>query len=155
MTATSPNPTELLGSIDLLIVEDSRYLAKLMRSIIRSFGVRSTLVAYNAFEAFELLKNNHIDIVTVDLDLPEISGIELIQMIRRANDIPNPDMPILVISGDRRRATVERVVQVGANDYVAKPFSADKLLTKLTRMARLALCPATDANEPAGVQTSR
>ncbi len=131
---------DLISSVDVLIVEDSRYFAKLLRSIIRSFGVRSTHVAYDAFEAFELLKSSSIDIVTVDLDLPGISGFELIQMIRRANDIANPNMPILVISADRRRSTVERAKAAGANDFAVKPMSADTLLDKMTRMATLAMC---------------
>ena len=116
-----------LEAAQVLIVDDTRHFAQILRTILRSFGSHRTRVANSAIEGLEIMRTTPVDLVTVDLEMPEIDGYEFISMIRRARDLPDPYVPILVISGDRRAKSVKRARQAGADGFLAKPTSAASL----------------------------
>lgn len=100
-----------------------------MRAIIRPL-VRATLrnstvlEARDAVQALELLRGPIVDLMLVDLNLPQLSGFELISLVRKAPDSQNPMVPILVVSSSATVGTVRDVRNCGANGFLAKPFTA-------------------------------
>jgi len=120
-----------LSKLRVLVVEDNRYFARILKTILRSVGVPAVFEAEDGFVALEMLSDQDIDLVITDLEIPGIDGAELIRIIRSAADIADPDMPILVVSAYAERARVMAAIEAGADAYAIKPLSAHTLLRKI------------------------
>jgi len=88
-------------------------------------------IANNGKEAVDILKNpNHgVDIVLMDIMMPEMDGYEAIQIIR--NELKYKNLPILAVTAKAMKGDREKSIQIGANDYVSKPIDIDKLTSLL------------------------
>jgi CheY-like chemotaxis protein len=88
-------------------------------------------IANNGKEAVDILKNpNHgVDIVLMDIMMPEMDGYEAIQIIR--NELKYKNLPILAVTAKAMKGDREKSIHIGANDYVSKPIDIDKLTSLL------------------------
>ena len=114
---------------------------------LRSRGYRVD-VAETGEQALTLVAANHPDVVIVDLGLPGISGLEVIEGVRGWNPVP-----IVVLSARDSDASKVRALDAGADDYVTKPFSMDELLARLRAALRRGASPRTANAAPARVET--
>jgi CheY-like chemotaxis protein len=105
-----------------LVVEDFETMRKMVVSELEGLGM-SVGQACNGLEAIEYLTNNETDIVFTDLVMPEMDGFELCEEIRRRPDLRK--MGVVVISTHRDAKYVIQALRRGADDYLAKPFTAD------------------------------
>jgi two-component system, chemotaxis family, chemotaxis protein CheY len=104
-----------------------------MRSFVRSalesggdsLGDVEVVEASGGFEALRLLPRGPYDLVITDINMPDINGLELIQFIR--NSEQHRETPILLISTQSSAKDRERGLSLGANAYVAKPFTPEAL----------------------------
>jgi two-component system KDP operon response regulator KdpE len=113
-----------------LVVEDDPNIVDLIRSnlAIRGFD---TVVSLDGLRALNLLETEEPDIVLLDLMLPEVDGFELCQLIRERSPVA-----IIVVSargGERDKVTA---LNMGADDYLTKPFSIEELLARITATLR-------------------
>ncbi len=97
------------------------------------------LPAQSAADALRLCRYNHPDLLLLDLALPDASGLDVIREIREADGIESrfdPHLPIIVLTG--RGAATDRVrgLDVGADDYVQKPFSYEELRARIAAVMR-------------------
>ncbi|HCN37682.1 MAG TPA: hybrid sensor histidine kinase/response regulator [Bacteroidetes bacterium] len=91
-------------------------------------------VACNGREAVEFISKKDYDIVLVDLQMPELDGFEVAKFIRTDNISGfNKDVPIIAFTADISPETKTKVLSVGMNDYITKPFRQEELLYKLSR----------------------
>jgi two-component system OmpR family response regulator len=131
----------------ILVVDDDREIRSLLREYLEKNGFRATAVA-DGQETRRALDRSHVDLVVLDLMLPQESGLEICRALRQTSDIP---IIMLTALGDE----VDRVVglEVGADDYVPKPFSPRELLGRI----RAVLRRTTHARlvEPADVRAYR
>ena len=106
----------------VLIVEDDENVAALEVALAGIDGLR-VLILSNGKEAANLLRGSSIEIAAVvtDLNLPDVDGFELIQIIRGQDRYSG--LPILVLSGDSRPDTPQRLRRLGANAFFPKPYS--------------------------------
>jgi len=113
----------------LLIVEDDAHIRRLLRATIERAGYR-TAEAATAREGLSLLDIDKPDLVLLDLGLPDRDGLELVPLIHSAG------VAVLVISA--RDATSEKVaaLDLGADDYVTKPFDTDEVLARIRSALR-------------------
>lgn len=114
-----------------LLVEDSRAMRAYVSSILEAAGVEVEEVE-NGFEALRLVPRGGFDIVIADVNMPDVSGIELTRFVRRAAGYEHT--PILVISTDGTAIDVQRALAAGATEFLAKPFTGEQLLEALTRL---------------------
>ena len=116
--------TDLVGKLKILIAEDDDVSEMLLDKTVKMFG-KEILKAGTGVEAVEACKNNpDIDLVLMDIRMPEMGGYEAIRRIREFNN----DVVIIAqtaygLSGDR-----EKAIEAGCNDYVAKPIKKDELI---------------------------
>lgn len=122
-----PDITELR----VLVVDDNRHFRSIMRTVLRSFDVREVYDVADAVEAFALLKEKDIDLAFVDLEMPVIDGLEFVDLVRRAPDSPSQTLPVIMISGDARRSTVELATKRGADDFLVKPVRPIDVLNRI------------------------
>ncbi|MBE9041639.1 response regulator [Oscillatoriales cyanobacterium LEGE 11467] len=118
----------------LLVVDDDPETLDGLRTILEPWGFNLTLLD-GSQEFWETLKDVQPDLLLLDLDLPEFSGIELCQVVR--NDPRWHELPILMLCTRTDPDTVQRVFSVGADDCVSKPIIASELVARvLNRIER-------------------
>jgi DNA-binding response OmpR family regulator len=126
-TVTSPDPTLLV-----LLVEDDRRLAELTREYLAGHGVAVTVVGDGRRGLEEALRGR-FDAVLLDLMLPGKDGLEVCRELRARSDVP-----ILVLTARGEEADRVMGLELGADDYLAKPFSPRELLARLRAVTRRA-----------------
>lgn len=118
------------GSIKVLIVDDEPPIRKLLRMGLSTQGY-DIVEASNGKRALELLGENP-DLVVLDLGLPDMQGLEVLRMIRGRND----SVPVVVLSSRDDEAGKVEALDLGADDYVTKPFGMDELLARMRAALR-------------------
>lgn len=127
MQAVTPEPA---GATCVLIIEDDPNIVDLIRSnlVVRGFD---TVISTDGSRALQLLETESPDIVLLDLMLPEVDGFELCRQIRERSTVG-----VIVVSargGERDKVTA---LNVGADDYMTKPFSIEELMARITATLR-------------------
>ena len=132
-----------LDGVNVLIVDDDERNVFALSTVLESYGVR-VVTAVAAREAIDLLRRTRdIDLVVMDIMMPEMDGYQAIAAIRRLEtygSVPIVAVTAKVMAGDR-----ERCMEAGASDYLAKPVDSEQLLRVLRR--RLRLAPARPARD--------
>jgi two-component system chemotaxis response regulator CheY len=116
----------------LMIVDDSATMRKIIMRTVRMSGLEfdSTEEAGNGAEALEKLKTTPIDIVLCDINMPEMSGTE---MVKQARQLPNcKETKIIMVSTESSQDLINSVMADGANGYITKPFTPEKFQEKLS-----------------------
>ncbi|HTM81169.1 response regulator [Asticcacaulis sp.] len=124
-------------AVSLLIVEDNDASRRLVVELLRAAGFTSLSFARNAEEALEHLQNQAPDLMLLDWNLPGMSGLELVTLIRGAalkpdGRIPDPALPIVMLTARQRADDVTRARDAGINEFVVKPFSTTSLLRAIS-----------------------
>ncbi len=120
-----------LENVTILVLEDNSHMALILREVMRGFGLRDIREARDAATAFEIIKDNHIDIALVDQNLGDLDGTEFVQLIRNADDSPNPYIQIIMVTAHGDRKTVMEALRSGANEFMVKPVTPMDLYKKL------------------------
>lgn len=126
------------ASAQVLVVEDERDIAALVAYHLTREGYRVRTAA-GGVEALEAIAHERPDLVVLDLMLPGISGQEILGEIRRRPEMA--DVPVVILTA--RRDEVDRVqgLELGADDYVTKPFSPQELVLRVAAVLRRAHAP--------------
>ncbi len=117
--------------LKVLIAEDDHINARLAELIIKKYGFTVRL-ATNGLKAVKLMKEEKFDIVLMDIQMPEMDGISAIKLIKAKKDedanfkVPVIALTAYALSGDR-----EKIIEAGADDYLSKPFTEEKLIEKI------------------------
>ena len=123
----------------ILIVEDEQGVVQLLRARLEPEGFQ-VITAYNGQTGLRAVAEARPDLVILDLTLPELDGFEFCRRIRRQPETAR--LPILVLSG--RVEEVDKVVmlELGADDYVTKPFNTKELVARVKTLLRRVSTPA-------------
>jgi len=116
----------------ILVVEDETELREMVTFTLEIEGY-SVIGAANGMEAFEALANEQLDLVLLDMMMPAISGLEVLQHIRQTSNLP-----VIILSAMASEENRVRGLQLGADDYVTKPFSPRELVARIQALLRRA-----------------
>ena len=119
----------------LLIVEDEPALVELLRYNFDKEGFRVT-TAGDGEAALVAVAEGRPDLMVLDWMLPHISGLEVCRQLRRKSD--TRDLPIIMLTARGEESDRVRGLEVGADDYVAKPFSPSELIARVRAVVRRA-----------------
>ena len=114
----------------ILIADDDQQILRALRILLAARG-NDELTARTGAEALSQAVEHHPDLVMLDLGLPELDGIEVIEALRGWTTVP-----ILVVSGRTGSGDKVDALDAGADDYVTKPFAADELLARIRALTR-------------------
>ncbi|MBQ0715517.1 MAG: response regulator [Paraperlucidibaca sp.] len=117
----------------ILLIEDDELIAGLVRLMVERLG-HELVWAPDGEAGKQMLETGSADIVILDILLPYLSGFEVLKSLRA-----NPStakLPVLVLTGKTAQADIDRVVEAGADDFLAKPFQPNELSQRLTRLLR-------------------
>jgi two-component system chemotaxis response regulator CheY len=115
----------------LMIVDDSATMRKIIIRTVRMSGLEfdRTEEAGNGLEALEKLQSSPVDIVLCDINMPEMSGTE---MVKKARQLPScAQTKIIMVSTESAQELIDGVMADGANGYITKPFTPEKFQEKL------------------------
>jgi two-component system, OmpR family, phosphate regulon response regulator OmpR len=131
----------------ILLVEDDPRLAEMLSEYLGEAGYRTTVAALGA-TALQCLSGAQYDAVVLDLMLPDMDGLEVCRQVRAASD-----MPVLMLTA--RGDAIDRIVglELGADDYLPKPFEPRELLARLRAILRRR--GRADASAPAALRFGR
>jgi DNA-binding response OmpR family regulator len=118
------------SSLKVLVVDDEPAMVGALGALLGQAGHR-IIAAYDGEEALRRFRDDAPDLVLLDLAMPGMDGTTVCQRIREQSDAP-----IIVVSGERDRAATVELLDMGADDYVRKPFRADELLARVRAVAR-------------------
>ncbi len=124
----------------ILVVDDEPQLTRVLRTGLSSHGY-DVRVAADGLSALETFGDWHPDLVVTDLAMPNVDGLELCRRLRAISTVP-----ILVLSARGEEQTKVEALDLGADDYVTKPFGIDELLARIRVALRRTLTAA--ASEP-------
>jgi two-component system chemotaxis response regulator CheY len=119
----------------ILVVEDSVSTRSFIRSALETgvrFGPCDIVEASSGFDALRLLPRGPYDLVITDINMPDINGLELVQFIRKSDR--HRSTALMIISTQSSEKDRERGMQLGADEFMAKPLSLDALLSAVDRL---------------------
>lgn len=114
------------GSPRVLYVEDSEPNFRLIENVLRDRPGTDLLWADTGEKGFEIACAQHPQLVLLDLDLPDMHGIELLERLQARSETAHT--PIVVISADATPSQIERMLSAGARNYLTKPFDLRRFL---------------------------
>ena len=115
----------------ILVVDDSSTMRRIITNVILQLGYKKDDIeeAENGQIAWELLNNSQFDVVLTDWNMPIMSGLDLVKLIR--NEDKYASLPIIMITTEGGKAEVVTALKAGVNNYIVKPFTAVLLKDKL------------------------
>jgi two-component system chemotaxis response regulator CheY len=119
---------------NILIVDDSPAMRSFVRRVLDMSGLDlgKCLQAGNGQEALDVLREEWVDVVLTDLNMPEMDGGELIRRLEADESLRS--IPVLVVSTDRTDSRMREMIGLGARGYVTKPFLPETLRTELEKV---------------------
>jgi two-component system alkaline phosphatase synthesis response regulator PhoP len=120
----------------ILIVEDMESVVTLLRTILEREGFEVASVR-DGLEALDAVRREKPDLMLLDLILPGLDGLEVLRRVR--NDPPTAHLPVIVLSGKEEERDKVIGLEIGADDYITKPFQANELVARVkSRLRRTA-----------------
>lgn len=114
----------------ILLVEDDKMFRHMLRGALEAEKFQ-VIEAANSHRALDILHNHPVDVISVDLGLPDADGLSIIMDIRQFTTVP-----VIVVSGQENLSQKVQALEAGANDYVAKPFDMVELIARYKTQLR-------------------
>jgi two-component system chemotaxis response regulator CheY len=118
-----------MATADILLVDDSKVMREMIAACLRPEQGIAFSHAGSGLEAIERLSLKKFDLVILDLNMPDIGGIEVVEFIRAQDRLR--ELPILIVTTRGDDASRTRALQVGASRFMTKPFAPDALLAEV------------------------
>jgi DNA-binding response OmpR family regulator len=126
----------------VLLVEDDQAVRRAMTEALRDAGHVVQPVG-TALDALGTVTKNEVDLVVLDLGLPDLDGYEALRMLRGVSEVP-----VIIATARTDEPTIVRLLKTGADDYITKPFSSDVLTARVGAVLRRAKAAAPDTDRP-------
>ena len=118
-----------MATADILLVDDSKVMREMIAACLRPEQGIAFSHAGSGLEAIERLSLKKFDLVILDLNMPDIGGVEVVEFIRGQDRLR--ELPVLIVTTRGDDASRTRVLAAGANRFMVKPFAPDALLSEV------------------------
>lgn len=115
---------------DIMIVDDSRTSRKILREILERNGHTVVAEAVNGEDGYLKYKELNPDIVTMDITMPQMDGVECLSLIKKVN----PEAKVLMITAAGQKEKMLESIKRGAEEFIVKPFNEAEILAALERL---------------------
>jgi DNA-binding response OmpR family regulator len=117
-------------TLSILVVEDDVAVAELIRTVLNDVTGWGATIVHNAAAARDVFRHVHIEVLVLDVNLPGISGLELLELLR--NDPHWDEPPVLLMSGRPEQAGIAMAMRDGlVTAFLAKPFDVEDLVAEV------------------------
>lgn len=117
----------------ILVVEDDRGARRLTEDVLLDAGYEP-ITASNGLEALDIMERKHIDLIVLDVMMPEMDGFELLQQLRCSGF----DLPVLIVTAKQTLPDKKQGLRLGADDYMVKPVDEEEMLLRISALLRRA-----------------
>jgi two-component system chemotaxis response regulator CheY len=117
----------------ILIADDNAVSLDLLRGILANFGCRNIQKFRNGKDAIDAYKTEQSDVIFLDIDMPEMSGLETLKAIR----VINPAAFVAIVSGETSITNIQQSLELGAQGFIVKPYSASRVQEVLDKYQKL------------------
>jgi two-component system chemotaxis response regulator CheY len=114
----------------VLIVDDAAFMRMMIKDILEKNGFEVTGEGNNGIKAVELYKKERPDVVTMDITMPDMDGIEAVKAIKALD----PSAKIIMCSAMGQQSMVMDAIKAGAKDFIVKPFQPDRVLEAIKKV---------------------
>ena len=114
---------------EILVVDDSKVMRDMIVACLRAIPDTSFVHASSGLEAIERLSLAPFDLLVLDLNMPDIGGIEVLEFVRGQDTLRA--LPVLIVTTRGDDESRERVLQAGATSFLAKPFTPDSIIAEV------------------------
>ena len=118
----------------VLIIDDSSATRAYIRAALEEMADMQVSEAASGFDALRVLPRERFDLLLVDINMPNINGLELISFIRRSET--HRETPLLIISTEASERDRSRAMTLGANGYLPKPFTVEQLTEAIANVSK-------------------
>ena len=118
-----------MTAADVLVVDDSKVMRDMITACLRPDPRLTVTHAASGLEAIERLSLKAYDVLVLDLNMPDIGGVEVVEFVRSQDKLKT--LPILIVTSRGDDASRARVMDAGASRFMTKPFTPDALLTEV------------------------
>lgn len=118
--------------VKVMVVEDSAAMRGLIASILSQIEDAEIIEVSGGFEALKRLPREAVDLIVVDINMPDINGLELLAFVRKSPSYA--ETPVLIVTTEGGEEDRKRGMALGANGYLVKPFEPDELLATARRL---------------------
>jgi two-component system chemotaxis response regulator CheY len=115
-----------------LVVDDFSTMRRIVRNLLKELGFLNVQEAEDGVEALSKLRAGEFDFVVSDWNMPNMTGLELLQAIRTDEKLKH--LPVLMVTAEAKKENIILAAQAGASGYVVKPFTAATLDEKLKKI---------------------
>jgi two-component system chemotaxis response regulator CheY len=120
-----------LAALTVLVVDDDLHMRKVVRTMLATIGVKTTFEAHDGPSGLAALRAHAPDLVLVDWEMPVLDGMQFTRLVRLPAAVPDPDVPIIMLTGHSERWRVEEAARFGVREYLLKPVSTKALQERI------------------------
>jgi PleD family two-component response regulator len=131
----------------VLIADDDRGIRLALQRVLNKLGC-TCIEASDGMEALDILADTPVSFVCLDLGMPGLGGLEVLQALRRSKE--HAQLPVVVISGTSDQASAAEAIGLGVTDYLTKPLQAETVLARIKRVIDSLRPPSVDRLRPLG-----
>jgi len=136
----------------ILVAEDNPLNQLVARSILEEFGI-TVMIAENGIEALEQWRQQHFDMILMDMHMPEMDGLEATRHIRTEEaETGSPSIPIVALTANNQKEDIDSCLDAGMNNFIGKPFKDEQLINLLIEYlatGQKSITPTTEQASPA------
>ncbi len=119
-------------NMKVLIVDDFATMRRIVKNIMTQLGYKNLLEADDGSTALEVLKNEKVDLIISDWNMPKMTGLELLKAVRGDADLA--DTPFIMVTAEAQQDNIILAVKAKVSQYIVKPFTADTLGEKIAKV---------------------
>ena len=120
------------NDLKILIVDDFSATRTILINQLNNLGYSNTVVSKDGFSALARLKSSLFDLVVTDLNMSDMSGLDLLKIIRKDSELKH--IPVLMITSEDLQGNIVTSIKAGLNDYIFRPFKEHTFKQKLEKI---------------------
>jgi len=119
-------------NIKILVVDDMSTMRRIIKNLLNQLGYKNIDEAEDGLAGLQKLKGDKYDFVVTDWNMPNMTGLEMVQEIRKDPNLKH--LPILMVTAEAKKENVIMAIKAGVNNYIVKPFPAEVLKEKMEKI---------------------
>lgn len=131
----------LIQGLNILVVDSNAYMRRMTRTMLTNLGAKSVLEAADGLSALETIRSCDPDVMLIDWDMPVLSGMEVMRIVRSPGLFPRPDIPVIMLTSRAHRPHVVEAMRTGVHEFLIKPTSPkalrERLMTTMLKPRRM------------------
>ncbi len=116
-------------NIKILVVDDAPMIRRILKNLLKEMGFVNIDEAEDGAVALQKLRSQQYDFVITDWNMPNMTGIELVQEIRKDPNLKH--IPIMMVTAEAKKENIILALKSGVNNYIVKPFTPENIRSKI------------------------